>query len=134
MFRERESGIFATPASCGLLEFCRRPAPRSQGCEVRASSRKLDTAAHHKFPARSERFVSYRFCEWKSQRLLSCGVRETGRLNKDRKSEKSSWPLSKVPIRIKPGGLKPPRRTSQLIDYTDLISVNRNRRAAHPML
>src|SRR5580658_5311236 len=37
VLRERTE-IFATPASCGLLNYRRRPAPRSQGCEVRASS------------------------------------------------------------------------------------------------
>jgi len=42
--------IFATPASCGLLNYRRRPAPRSQGCEVRASSVILDTGTGDKFP------------------------------------------------------------------------------------
>ena len=42
--------ISATPASCGLLKYRRRPAPRSQGCEVRASSLKLDTSPVDKFP------------------------------------------------------------------------------------
>jgi hypothetical protein len=42
--------IFATPASCGLLNYRRRPAPRSQGCEVRASSVVLDTGGVDKFP------------------------------------------------------------------------------------
>src|SRR5271170_1194472 len=42
--------IFATPASCGLLNYRRKPAPRSQGCEVRASSRMLDTGEMDKFP------------------------------------------------------------------------------------
>jgi len=43
--------IFATPASCGLLNYRRRPAPRSQGCEVRASSVTLDTGMVNKFPS-----------------------------------------------------------------------------------
>src|SRR5277367_2723709 len=42
--------IFATPASCGLLNYRRRPAPRSQGCEVRASSVIFDTVKRDKFP------------------------------------------------------------------------------------
>jgi hypothetical protein len=42
--------IYATPAPCGLLNDRRRPAPRSQGCEVRASSVKLDTGEFDKFP------------------------------------------------------------------------------------
>jgi hypothetical protein len=43
--------IFATPVPCGLLNYRRRPAPRSQGCEVRASSVKLDTGMVNKFPS-----------------------------------------------------------------------------------
>ena len=50
VLRER-TGIVATPVSCGLLNYRRRPAPRSQGCEVRASSVILDTGRVDKFPS-----------------------------------------------------------------------------------
>jgi hypothetical protein len=49
MLRTSEE-IFATPASCGLLKNRRRPAPRSQGCEVARVLVTLDTGMGGKFP------------------------------------------------------------------------------------
>src|SRR5712671_5018702 len=43
-----EAWNFATP---GPANFCRRPAPRSQGCEVARVLTGLDTAVRNKFPA-----------------------------------------------------------------------------------
>jgi hypothetical protein len=44
---ELENLDFATP---GPANFCRRPAPRSQGCEVARVLIALDTGTGNKFP------------------------------------------------------------------------------------
>src|SRR5437879_2937987 len=50
---ERDDRNFAAPISRGLLKISRRPAPRSQGCEVARVLTRLDTGRRHKFQRES---------------------------------------------------------------------------------